>query len=191
MPETKPEITRESSGAAISAKIIAIAVLFGCIYYASSVVITLIFSMLIASVLEPGAGFLERLRLPRWLSSLIMVLLMLTVGYLVVYGIYDRALGLHGQRPQAGGQAQANHRSPAGDRPELSAEHAHHHSLQRRQQPAHRPAPAGIPLGAVSAARHRLGLCFHGYGHVHPLPGFFHAELQGPNVGGHLEPLSP
>jgi predicted PurR-regulated permease PerM len=100
MSETKPEITRESSGATISTKIIAIAVLFGCIYYASSVVITLIFSILIASVLEPGAGFLERLRLPRWLSSLIMVLLMLTVSYLVVYGIYDRALDFMDNAPK-------------------------------------------------------------------------------------------
>jgi predicted PurR-regulated permease PerM len=100
MPATKPEITRESSGAAISVKIIAIAVLFGCIYYASSIVITLIFSILIAAVLEPGAGFLERLRLPRWLSSLIMVLLLLTVGYLAVYGIYDRALAFMDDAPK-------------------------------------------------------------------------------------------
>jgi len=100
MPETKPAIARESSGAAISAKIIAIAVLFGCIYYASSIVITLIFSILIAAVLEPGAGFLERLRLPRWLSSLIMVLLMLAVGYLLVYGIYDRALDFMSNAPK-------------------------------------------------------------------------------------------
>jgi len=100
MPETKPEIRHESSGAAISAKIIAIAVLGGCIYYASSVVITLIFSILIASVLEPGAGFLERLRLPRWLSSLVMVLLMLTVSYLAVYGIYGRALDLVDNAPK-------------------------------------------------------------------------------------------
>jgi len=100
MPETKPEITRESIGAGISTKIIAIAVLFGCIYYASSIVITLIFSILIAAVLEPGAGFLERLRLPRWLSSLIMVLLMLAVSYLVVYGIYDRALAFMDNAPK-------------------------------------------------------------------------------------------
>jgi predicted PurR-regulated permease PerM len=92
MPEIKPEIARESSAAAISARIIAIAVLFVCIYYASSVVITLIFSILIAAVLEPGAGFLERMRLPRWLSSLVMVLLMLAVSYLAVYGIYGRVL---------------------------------------------------------------------------------------------------
>jgi predicted PurR-regulated permease PerM len=89
MPETKAETARE--GATLSAKIIALAVLCGCIYYASSVVITLIFSILIAAVLEPGTGFLERLRLPRWLSSLIMVLLMLAVSYLAVYGVYGRA----------------------------------------------------------------------------------------------------
>jgi predicted PurR-regulated permease PerM len=100
MPETNPEITRESSGAAISAKIIAVAVLFGCIYYASSVVITLIFSILIVAVLEPGAEFLERLRLPRWLSSLIMVLILLTVGYLAVYGIYGRALDFVDNAPK-------------------------------------------------------------------------------------------
>jgi predicted PurR-regulated permease PerM len=100
MPETKPEITRETSGAAISAKIIAVAVLFGCIYYASSVVITLIFSILIAAVLEPGAGFLERRHVPRWMSSLIMVLLMLTVGYLAVYGIYGRALDFVDNAPK-------------------------------------------------------------------------------------------
>jgi predicted PurR-regulated permease PerM len=100
MPETKPAIARESSGATLSGKIIAIAVLFGCIYYASSLVITLIFSILIAAVLEPGAGFLERLRLPRWLSSLIMVLLMLAVGYLLVYGIYDRALDFMNNAPK-------------------------------------------------------------------------------------------
>ena len=99
MPETKLEVTRESSGA-ISARIIAIAVLFGCIYYASSVVITLIFSILIAAVLEPGARFLERLRLPRWLSSLIMVLLMLAVGYLAVYGIYHRGLDFMENAPK-------------------------------------------------------------------------------------------
>jgi predicted PurR-regulated permease PerM len=100
VPETRPEITRERSGAAISANIIAIAVLCVCIYYASSVVITLIFSILIAAVLEPGADFLERVRLPRWLSSLAMVLLMLGVSYLAVYGIYDRALAFAEDAPK-------------------------------------------------------------------------------------------
>ena len=100
MPEIKVERRRENSGATISAKIIAVAVLGGCIYYASSVVITLIFSILITAVLEPGAGFLERLRMPRWLSSLVMVLLMLTVSYLAVYGIYGRALDFIDNAPR-------------------------------------------------------------------------------------------
>jgi predicted PurR-regulated permease PerM len=100
MPEIRVERGGESSGASISAKIIALAVLGGCIYYASSVVITLIFSILIAAVLEPGAGLLERLRMPRWLSSLVMVLLMLTISYLAVYGIYGRALDFIDNAPR-------------------------------------------------------------------------------------------
>jgi predicted PurR-regulated permease PerM len=89
MSETHSEIP--SSAASASVRIIAIAVLFGCIYYASSVVITLICSILIASVLDPGVRVMETYRIPRWLASLIMVLLMLTVAYLVIYAIYDRA----------------------------------------------------------------------------------------------------
>jgi predicted PurR-regulated permease PerM len=80
-----------AASASASVKIIAIAVLFGCIYYASSVVITLICSILIASVLDPGVKVMEGLRIPRWLASLVMVLLMLTVAYLMIYVIYDRA----------------------------------------------------------------------------------------------------
>jgi predicted PurR-regulated permease PerM len=90
MPETRFE-SPVTAPASVSGKIIAIAVLFVCIYYASSVVITLMCSILIASVLEPGVKVMESWRLPRWLSSLIMVLLMLAVAYLVIYAIYDRA----------------------------------------------------------------------------------------------------
>jgi predicted PurR-regulated permease PerM len=100
MPETNPQIARESSGATMSGRIIAVAVLFVCIYFASSVVITLIVSILIAAVLEPGAEFLERVRIPRWLSSLIMVLLMVAASYLVVYGIYGRALAFVESAPR-------------------------------------------------------------------------------------------
>ncbi len=90
MPETQTESPSAASASA-SVKIIAIAVLFGCIYYASSVVITLICSILIAAVLDPGVKLMENYRIPRWLASLMMVLLMLTVAYLLIYVIYDRA----------------------------------------------------------------------------------------------------
>jgi predicted PurR-regulated permease PerM len=90
MAETKIE-THSAATASASVRIIAIAILFGCIYYASSVVITLICSILIAAVLEPGVKLMERLRFPRWLASAVMVLLMLAATYLIIYGIYDRA----------------------------------------------------------------------------------------------------
>ena len=99
MSETRYETTPAATGSA-SAKIIAIAVLFGCIYFASSVVITLICSILIAAVLDPGVKLMERMRIPRWLASLIMVLLMLTITYLVFYVIYDRAQALMDAMPR-------------------------------------------------------------------------------------------
>ena len=90
MAETKIDPSPAAT-ASVSVRIIAIAVLLGCIYYASSVFITLICSILITSVLEPGVRLMENFRLPRWLASLVMVLLMLLVAYLVIYAIYDRA----------------------------------------------------------------------------------------------------
>jgi predicted PurR-regulated permease PerM len=99
MSETKSGIPSAASASA-SVRIIAIAVLFGCIYYASSVVITLICSILIASVLDPGVRVMEAYRVPRWLASLIMVLLMLTVAYLVIYAIYDRAQAFYEAMPR-------------------------------------------------------------------------------------------
>jgi predicted PurR-regulated permease PerM len=92
--------TPSASSASASVKIIAVAVLFGCIYYASSVVITLICSILIASVLDPGVRIMEVYRIPRWLASLLMVLLMLTVTYLLIYVIYDRAQAFFIEMPR-------------------------------------------------------------------------------------------
>jgi predicted PurR-regulated permease PerM len=99
MSETHSEISSAASASA-SVRIIAIAVLFGCIYYASSVVITLICSILIASVLDPGVRLMELYRIPRWLASLIRVLLMLTVAYLAIYVTYDRAQAFIEEMPR-------------------------------------------------------------------------------------------
>ncbi len=100
MPETKSETPTMAAMAATSTRIIAIVVLFVCIYYASSVFITLICSILIASVLEPGVYVMERIRIPRWLGSLLMVLLLLAVMYLVVYLVYDRAQAFMEELPK-------------------------------------------------------------------------------------------
>lgn len=90
MPETRSEPLLAPKIATASLRIIAVLAVFACIYYASSVVITLIFSILIAFVLEPGVRLMERLRIPRWLGSLLMLLLSVGILYLVIYGIYAR-----------------------------------------------------------------------------------------------------
>ncbi len=100
MPELKLESPTTTGRGATSARIIAVAVLFVCIYYASSVVITLVCSILIASVLEPGVKVMERLRLPRWIGALLMVLLMLAVAYLLIYLVYDRAVSFFDELPK-------------------------------------------------------------------------------------------
>jgi len=99
MSEVQSE-AQPSHGGLLSARLIAVVVIFGCIYYASSVIITLICSILIAAVLEPGVNLLERVRVPRWLASLLMVLLMLAAAYLLIYVIYDRARDFFDELPK-------------------------------------------------------------------------------------------
>src|ERR1051325_10590822 len=91
MPDIKTEV-RSAAFANASLRIIATAIVFACIYYASSILITLICALIIAFVLDPGVALMERLRLPRWLGSLIMVLLALSVLYLIAYLVYERTL---------------------------------------------------------------------------------------------------
>lgn len=98
MPETKSEVSAASATSA-SGRLIAIAVLFVCLYFASSVVISLICSILVAAVLEPGVSLLERWRFPRWLGAMLMVLAMLMVAYLVIYSIYGRAVAFFDDLP--------------------------------------------------------------------------------------------
>lgn len=90
MPDARLESSPAARAASVSLRIIAVAIVVAAINYASSVVITLIVAMFIAFVLEPGVRFLERLRIPRWIGALTMVVLSLTIVYLVFYGIYDR-----------------------------------------------------------------------------------------------------
>lgn len=90
MPDSRPEPSTAARAASISLRIIAVAIIVAAINYASSVVITLICSMFIAFVLEPGVRFFERFKIPRWIGSLVMILFALTIVYLTIYGIYDR-----------------------------------------------------------------------------------------------------
>ncbi|PYV10145.1 MAG: hypothetical protein DMG23_08655, partial [Acidobacteria bacterium] len=91
MPEAKLDLPPATSVPATSLRIIASAILLACMYYASSIVITLLCAVFIAFILDPGVKLMERARVPRWVGSLVMVLLLLAATYLVIYLIYDRA----------------------------------------------------------------------------------------------------
>ena len=65
--ERMPEIKTEAPSAVFanaSLRIIATAIVFACIYYASSILITLICALIIAFVLDPGVALMERMRVP-------------------------------------------------------------------------------------------------------------------------------
>lgn len=104
MPDTKldhPPAAAPAARSTISTSmgIIATVVVFACLYYASSVIITLVCSMFIAFVLDPGVKLIERLRIPRWVGAFVMLLATLAVMYLAIYLIYDRALAFMNDLP--------------------------------------------------------------------------------------------
>jgi predicted PurR-regulated permease PerM len=86
--------------ATTSLRIIAAAVIFAFVYYASSVLITLIFALFIAFVLDPAVSLMERMHLPRWAGSIVTVLLALAGVYLLMYLLYDRAVAFVNELPQ-------------------------------------------------------------------------------------------
>ena len=104
-PETRdrpPASPRASAGAGLpttSLRIIATAIVLFSLYYASSIFISLICAIFIAFVLEPGVKLLQRLRIPRWVGALVMVLASLAAVYLAIYLIYDRVAALIGDLP--------------------------------------------------------------------------------------------
>jgi len=79
------------SGSTFSLKILAAAVILLFFYYAAGVVITVLLSILLAYFLDPAVEFLERMRVPRTIGSLIMVLLLISVIAAAGYGLWTRA----------------------------------------------------------------------------------------------------
>ncbi len=75
----------------ISQRIIALGVVVGFCYWASSVLMTLLLSVLIAYFLDPFVEALERWRIPRALGSLLVVLLLIALVASLGYLMYDRA----------------------------------------------------------------------------------------------------
>jgi predicted PurR-regulated permease PerM len=87
--ETPPVLQRVLASST-SLRILASAVIVLFLYYAAGVVITILLSVLIAYFLDPAVEYLERLRIPRTIGALIMVVLLIAVLGAAGYGLYDR-----------------------------------------------------------------------------------------------------
>jgi predicted PurR-regulated permease PerM len=78
------------TSSSFSVRVIAAAIILLFFYYAAGVVITLLLSILLAYFLDPAVEFLERMRVPRTLGAMVMVLILIAVLVAVVYGMWTR-----------------------------------------------------------------------------------------------------
>jgi predicted PurR-regulated permease PerM len=88
--ETPQTTVFRVSGSTFSLRLVAAAILLLFFYYAAGVVITLLLSVLIAYFLDPAVEFLERLRVPRTIGALILVVLLILVLVAAGYTLWLR-----------------------------------------------------------------------------------------------------
>jgi predicted PurR-regulated permease PerM len=88
--ETPQTTVFRISGSTFSLRLVAAAILLLFFYYAAGVVITLLLSVLIAYFLDPVVELLERLRVPRTIGALILVVLLILVLVAVGYTLWLR-----------------------------------------------------------------------------------------------------
>jgi predicted PurR-regulated permease PerM len=103
--QTPPSIVRFSSST-FSMRVIAAAIILLFFYYAAGVVITLLLSILLAYFLDPAVEFLERLRLPRTLGAMVMVLILTATLVAVGYELWARTADFAADWPKYSGVLQ-------------------------------------------------------------------------------------
>jgi hypothetical protein len=87
MPVAEPRTITASSA---SARIIAAGIVIAFCYFASTVLVTLLVAVLMAYFLDPVVTWLERLRIPRALGSLLVVLVTLALLAVVAWSLVER-----------------------------------------------------------------------------------------------------
>lgn len=90
------------AGAGFSLRILAAAIILLFFYYAAGVVITMLLSILLAYFLDPAVELLERVRIPRTVGSMLMVLLLIAVLGAVGYAVSTRMEDFEANWPKYG-----------------------------------------------------------------------------------------
>jgi predicted PurR-regulated permease PerM len=85
------EETKVVSTSSVSARIIAAGIVIAFCYWASTILVTLLVSVLLAYFLDPAVSWLERVRLPRALGSLLVVLITLALVAVLGWALIQRA----------------------------------------------------------------------------------------------------
>lgn len=83
-----------------SVRIIAAGIIIGFCYWAGSVVMTVLLSVLVAYFLDPAVEWLERFRMPRVIGALVIVLLMLALVLSLAVWAWSRVDSFAGEWPK-------------------------------------------------------------------------------------------
>src|SRR5438132_10487042 len=95
-----PERRRLQIEASHAQIVVALGVALTIVYFARTPLVVLIVAVLVAFILEPVVQLLERLKLPRWASALIVVFLMMALIGVVLLFSYQKIADLVRQLPQ-------------------------------------------------------------------------------------------
>lgn len=87
MPVEEPKVITASS---VSARIIATGIVVAFCYFASTVLVTLLMAVLLAYFLDPVVTWMERMRIPRALGSLLMVVVTLALLAMMGWALVER-----------------------------------------------------------------------------------------------------
>jgi len=104
VPETQspPSVVRFTSSN-FSMRVLAAAIILLFFYYAAGVVITLLLSILLAYFLDPAVEFLEKMRVPRTIGAMVMVLILIAVLIAAGYGLWTRTADFASNWPRYSG----------------------------------------------------------------------------------------
>lgn len=142
----------------LSQRIIALGVLFAFLYWASSIVMTLMLAVLLAFFLDPGVVLLERIHVPRALGALVALFVAIAAVAAVGYLLVNRAESFAAAWPRY--SAVLRRAAEAVDRKVVAIER------QVSITPPQQQAPQQGPSVSESELQELRGWLLHGIGSI-------------------------